>query len=162
MERPLRWVHHPLHCFKDITKDGGVPWSYYSRKERTSSRLYWKVQQRSCASTGCRRHNEAVPQCQTSARRHWREKDYPPRSPKDSQWVPSDRQDLHKIWRGAVRGQPQRIQEGGACCWILQEAFPWEKEGKARQLVKAKDPPVASPSTHPWPCPRKRSSSWSL
>jgi len=30
--------------------------------------------------------------------------------------VPSERKDLHQIRRRAVYGQPQQIQEGGACC----------------------------------------------
>ena len=36
------------------------------------------------------------------------------------------------------------------------------KRRKAKWLVKARDPPVASPSTHPWPCPGRRPSPRSM
>jgi len=60
-------------------------------------------------------NKEAVPHCEGSARRHRRQEGCPPRSPKDSQRIPSDRKDLHQIRRRGVCGQHQQIQEGGFC-----------------------------------------------
>jgi len=134
MERPLLRVRDPLHRFKDATKNDGIPWSHCSRKEQTSLELHWEVQQRSCSGKRYWRDNEAVPHCKRSARRHRREESCMLGSPKDPQRVPSDREDLHSIWRRVVCGQPQQIREGGTYCWILQKALPGEKEGRQSNL----------------------------